>query len=238
MKKSDYIILEGKVHGVNEYPDLLVSKYRLRLDEEVEATGNSLGLNLKNTAKELNGRKYIGEIHQNNALDIVIKLDGIVLNIKQFKDYLNLLKNGNKVYDGRGKLASSMKCLNLFNEITEKRNPWRGEYLNARFEQKNDGLYSFSKYLKKNKGIKINNYLKSDKFPGISLDNWLSSNESHGLPKSDIQSGDLYYEFPMDGAIAWFIAGSVRALLNCGRVPLVAYSWLGVRHKNFKVKNE
>lgn len=229
MKKSDYIILEGKVHGINEYPDLLIPKYRLGLDKEVEVAGKSLGLNLKNTAKELNGKEYIGEINQNNALDLIIELKGLTLNIKQFKDYLNLLKNGNKVYDGRGKLASSMECLNLFNEITEKRNPWRGEYLNARFEQKNDGLYSLSKYLKENKEIKLNNYLKSDKCPGISLDDWLSSNESHGLPKSDIQNGDLYYFSPRDKSIARFYADSDWVSLICNWDPSDSGPALGVR---------
>ena len=54
---QDYILIPGIKSGKEKRPDLLVCKYRLGLDAEVEQAGTQLGLNLQNTAQEQNQRK-------------------------------------------------------------------------------------------------------------------------------------------------------------------------------------
>ena len=52
----------------------------------------------------------------------------------------------------------------------------------------------------------------------------------HGLPKSGISRGSLYYYWhPRNGRVAWLDAGSDRASLGCDGDPSSSYEGLGAR---------
>ena len=133
----------------------------------------------------------------------------------------------------------------LYKEITEVRNPWRANWLDADFKVKGRDLYinynhildSNGNLVPKNSEIIDKNTLMNDKTPGISLENFLESNHtSQGLPNKKVKSGDLYYWNPRsdNNSVAGFVASSGGAGLLCDGSPSISYSDLGV----FAVKRE
>ncbi len=116
----------------------------------------------------------------------------------------------------------------LYNEITQVRNPWRAENLDAYFERRKNGMYILTH--NKTKAEKLDeDTLMVDRTPGISIESWLKNPTSQGLPRRDVEAGDLFYWYPRNGAVARFVAFVGRAFLDCGRVPSDKSGDLGVR---------
>ena len=114
----------------------------------------------------------------------------------------------------------------IYNEITEIRNPWRAEWLDAFFEKREDGMYVLTR--NKTKAEKLDDdTLMEDK--RISLKSWLNHPTNQGLPRKDVNEGGLYYWYPRDSSVARFGALSGRADLSCSRNPRNRNSALGVR---------
>ena len=61
---------------------------------------------------------------------------------------------------------------NIYKEIIEVRNSWRGEFLDANFKQRKDGLYILTE--NESKKEKLEDCLMEDKTPGISLEDWIN----------------------------------------------------------------
>jgi len=116
----------------------------------------------------------------------------------------------------------------VYEDITAVREPWRAEWLDACFEQRQDGLYVLTQH-KTNAEKLDEDTLMENRTPGISLEGWLEEPTEQGLPKSDIWEGDLFYWFPTNDSIAGFGAGSGRAVLDCNGVPSDGDSGFGVR---------
>lgn len=127
----------------------------------------------------------------------------------------------------------------IYKDITEVRDPWRAEWLDADFEVKDKKLYinynhildSNGDLIPKNSEVLDKNTLMKHKTPGISLEDWLKFPTKQGFPKKNISDGDLYYWFPRsdNNSVARFDANSYVAFLNCNRIPSYTDSVLGVR---------
>ena len=152
-----------------------------------------------------------------------------MLIIPEFIEFLNYLKSSN-----------NQEYLEIYNDITKVKSPWRAEWLDANFKVKNNKLnINYNHILDENGTLVAHDSkvldkktLMSDKTPGISLDNFLESNHtSQGLPNTKVKSGDLYYWYPRsdNNSVARFGAVGDRAGLDCGRYPSFRYSDLGVR---------
>jgi len=116
----------------------------------------------------------------------------------------------------------------LYNEITEVKSPWRGEWLDAYFEKRTDRLYILT--ANKTKSEKLESCLMKDKTPGIDLEYWINGNHTNqGLPIKKSKKGDLYYWSPEDERVVGFYAGGDGADLDCDRNPSGRDSDLGVR---------
>ncbi|MFH1710952.1 MAG: hypothetical protein ABH840_01445, partial [Nanoarchaeota archaeon] len=105
--------------------------------------------------------------------------------------------------------------------VVEVRDPWRAQWLNAKFEKRKNGLYMISENVLVNgkyetEEQKLDDFLTENKIPGISLDDWINSNAKHGLPTPKNSNGNLYYWAPVLGYVARFGAVSGRASLSCG----------------------
>ena len=128
----------------------------------------------------------------------------------QFREFLKYLRD-----------SKNPEHKKIFNDVVEVRNPWRGEWINAKFENDDKGkAYLVSENILVNGKYQsqkqlLSNYLDSDKAPGISLDDWLNSSVAHGLPESKTPKGRLYYWAPVNGYVARFVAGSDWADLSC-----------------------
>ena len=209
-----YIILEGKLHETYSYPDLLVSM-----------------------GKSHHGKNWY-ETHQ-----ALYEEDSFMLNLRQYVDFLKLLKNG-KAFDENGNLIEPKILELILDDIFEKRDPLRGEWIDALFNINNNLLYikydnriingdlipgqirTSSNHLLKGAGI------------GINLDDWLNTATIHGLPPRKIKNGELDYYACLEenNCVAWFYADSVGAFLSCNRDPSSSDPVLGVRHARIRSK--
>jgi len=142
-----------------------------------------------------------------------------------------------------GSLIKPEEQERIFNEMYEVRNPWRAEYIDAKFKKENNNIYILYNHiiqidnsLKPSNMEKLENTLIQDKTPGINLNEWIMNPNSHGLPRENIQNGTFYYWYPKDSKVAWLYADSVGALLDCIRGSAFSYGVLGVRKKFFHRK--
>jgi hypothetical protein len=141
--------------------------------------------------------------------------------IYQFKEFLRYLhENPNDEYTG------------IFNEITEVRNPWRMEWLDAIFDDEKiyfNHEFVDGKLVDRDSEVLDRETLMKDKGPGIDLEYWLKNSTKQGLPNIYYDDGSLWYWPPRVGAVAWFDADETRSYLYCGGFPCGAGSSLGVR---------
>jgi len=236
---EDYILLPGKTHRNYTYQDLLVSMYRLGISPEVEQAAQSLDFQVENTAKEQNHRDYIGNINWNQALTLNLSLKGLTLNLRQFADFLLLLKSGNAV-NGRGERVLESKLAEILNEIVEVKEPWRSEWLDADFkyldsnkkpvaENQTGEPYIYHTHELKN-GILVPKYreklescLMKEGFVALQTMN------KQGLPTE--QGSDFRYCMPRKGnvSVARFCVYPFPATFYCGWIPKFSVSGLGVR---------
>ena len=150
--------------------------------------------------------------------------------IRHFVDFLKLLRTG-RAFNGNGDRISSSQLDAIYKEITEVRDPWRSEWLDAKFE---DNIVYYHHRIQQGSlqpviSERLDPYKRQDKTPGIDLEYWINNSTSQGLPLDNTPGGNLYYWHPRNGAVARFIASSVRAYLICDGDPWYSVSSLGVR---------
>ena len=228
-----YIILPTRTHGSYSYPDLIVDMHRLGYDAMVEKAAKELGVTIQNTIGEKDGNQYVGNINWETALKLNQKLGNITLNPRQFIDLRELLEAGidrnKKVYDGKGRPITVTVLKQVYNEIAEKRDPWRAEWLDARFTKIGGAL-----------SINYNHHLSGGNLTAgkseileayLEENSWIdvTSFNKQGLPTRKSSTQKLYYWPPIDGTVARFYADSGWAGLSCGWDPSGTYGGLGVR---------
>ncbi len=207
---QEYLILEARTHGSYAYPDLLVAK-----------SLSHYGKNWQQCSEALHAEGFE------------------MLTLRQFVDFLNLLKSG-RAFDGKGNKVSSSELEIILKEITEQRDPWRAEWLDAQFEEKKGKLHinyehrAIDGKITAQKSEPLANYLAEDKAPGINLDDYLKRATVQGMPPADIKSGSLYYWSPVDGGVAWFGAGAGGTDLDCRVIPQSSFTALEVRRRRAK----
>jgi len=127
---------------------------------------------------------------------------------------------------------------NIYKEITEVRNPWRANWLDADFKVKGKDLYINYNHILNSKGELIPNNsefldedtLMKDNTLGISLEDYILNNHtSQGLPNKNVQPGELYYWFPRNDndSTTWFSVDYTKPCLDCFRSPFTWGSGLG-----------
>lgn len=148
--------------------------------------------------------------------------------IPEFIEFLKYLRDN----------SQNEKYKKIFNEITEVRDPWRGEHLDADFKLKKKQLYinyahrTINGKLTPQNSEKLEDYLSTDK--EIDLNFWLDNATPQGLPPLNCKAVNLYYQAPAplkdnNFVAAGFNANSDRTLFNCNRNPSVRFGAFGVR---------
>ncbi len=162
----------------------------------------------------------------------VHKQDARMLNLREFADFLLLLKSGN-AEDGLGNKLLDLEITRIYNEIVEVRNPYRAEWLDAKFKDKN-GVFHIN-YNHRFKGKKLVP-LKSEPLETCVMKNCeveLSSFNKQGMPTKE--GTDFNCWFPRENRVARFNADADGAGLGCDRAPLYSGAGLGVRLAREKV---
>lgn len=125
----------------------------------------------------------------------------------------------------------------LYNGITQGRNPWRSEWFDAKFNWNGEN-FSVEYHAFDGDGkiiLKVEELdkktLMQNKVQGISLEDWIQNPTPQGLPSKHVKKGDLSFWAPMkdNNLVAGFDAIDDRAILDCGRNPSGRDSSLGVR---------
>ena len=212
LTKNNSILLEAKSHGDYSYPDMLVGMEKTHFNKDWYTQ------------------------------HLLLQAEGNqMLSIRQFVDFLTILKSG-KAYYGSGKKVNSRVIQSTLNEIIQVRDPWRSENLDAYFINNASGTLKLNSHHQYDNGILTPKYslpigpcLMQDKTPGIDLQDWLTNATEQGLPQSTTKSGKLYYWHPRNGAIARFSAGSDGVVLDCGRGPGGRCGSFGVRPSRKKI---
>ena len=211
-----YILLEGRDNGDScIYPDLLVS-----MDKSYP-------------------RMSWYETHA--ALS---REGSYMLTIRQFVDFLNVLKSG-KAFDGKGNLLGKIESETLFDEIVARANSGgRSEWLDAKFSRKGlaQRLYITAHNIQSS-GISdettepLDNCLRWSRKhgkSGLAINFWLDSPTLQGMPRNNAPDGDIYYLRPKNGKVARFSADMDRVIFNCREDPHLLYPGPGVRPVKLK----
>jgi hypothetical protein len=146
------------------------------------------------------------------------------------------------IFEAKANLAK-LEFRKLFEFFTKKtpKNTWHGEWQDAFFKEENGKMYvhRFKGLNKKREpefhaGVDITGtYLANDGYANISQ---RADITPQGLCKvedvrTDYAKGEnIYFNKPVDGAVAGFFAGSGMAGLYCDRHPSNSYASLGVRY--------
>ena len=211
-----YILLPSMQHGNYSYPDTLVSMEKNHFNKD-----------------------------WNKTHEVLKKEGAYMLTIRQFADFLNLLRSGS-AYDGNGQQVDQKKLNSILDEIYTIRSPRRAEWLDAKFVVRNKTLGVFSGKTQINYDHRlVNGQLvaqRSEELEECLMDNkqidisdWLSNANYQGLPSKNVSNGSLYYYAPVNGKVVRFDAVSDGANLYCGRYPAGANSSLGVRVTRVKI---
>jgi len=196
---ENYVILPGKAHGSYSYPDLVVAVEKTHLNSNWNQAHEAL--------------------HRENAF---------MLSIRQYVDFLQMLKSGT-VYNGRGTKLASGKVDEILDEILTKREPWRAEWLDAYFKDVNDALNISYEHrivngqLKPQRTEALENCVMEDAYVNL-----FSANKQ-GLPTVKARTQETYFWYPRKDRVARFRADSDGVYLDANRVPAYSDSSLGVR---------
>src|SRR3989344_5783099 len=195
--KKNYLILNSHTHGSYSYPDLLVAK-----------TLSHYGKDWHQSHEDL---------HQ----------EGMFMpTLRQFVDFLNLLKSG-KAFDGKGNKVSSNELETILKEITEPRDTLRVEWLDANFKEVNKVLHinyahqTIKGKLQPQLREPLQGCLRENRTPGIDLNDYMQRATFQGMPRVDAKPGSLYYWEPLsdNNSVAGFVAYADWVSLDCQRVP-------------------
>ena len=149
-----------------------------------------------------------------------------MLTIPQFFDFVSYLQGNSSACPERDQ---------ILDEILTHRYPWRSEWLDAKFFEKDGEMYIdynhriVGKRLTPQDTKKLEDCLRSNGHFDV------SSLNNQGMPTKGSRKQDVYFYSPTDGAVAGFVAGSEWAILNCGRNPAYTNSLLGVRVAREKI---
>ena len=198
---DSYVILPESSRRGQEYPALLVSQDKDHFSKNWYQAHRSL-------AKE----------------------GSFMLNPRQFFDFVLALDSGKRIYNGNGKLVDSSIKTRILDEIMAKKEPWKGEWLDAYFVEKEGKLYIQSSHTKLADGRLVP--MTSEPLEKCLMTNCytdLRNINRQGLPIKESKKHEIYFWHPANGRVSWFGVNSVRAGLVCDRDARYSGAGLGVR---------
>ena len=225
---------ENKINVVNPFYERVGEQYFARVEREKSANKRDGQEDLSNhnkIQKELNGEEewqyiYVPSIQVYVASEVSFinksfdwyelhkeaeKRNSGILTPYEFLEFVKYLKNEYRSKDEADKILE---------DIFKIDKPYRGEYLDAKFSLKEDGMYMLNNFYFQNgktsatyDSIKLDSEILKSDFK-IDLESLLNTS-SMGLPTNKTQNGVIEYSPPEDNRVAGFITGSSGPCLNC-----------------------
>lgn len=203
LNTSDWIVMPEEFSGLGY--SLEISPGRISHSSAVEKVAKELDINCKNTSRDYLEREFVG----NNSFYQFQKLEfglGVKMpTIPEERKFIKLLDEGSKgnidVWSVSGKKLKPDYLGSIKEDIVRVASPGRAEWLDADFKVEGEDLvvnyhvFEDGKIVLKSEILDKNTLMK-DKLPGISLEKWLEESTEQGLPKNNVESGDLYYWCP------------------------------------------
>lgn len=140
-----------------------------------------------------------------DSLDELHSRNKKMLNLYEFKEFLKFAKE---------------KDVELYDDITKARSPWRSEWIDSRFQKRDQDWFVTYHIFDENGNIQEKtekldeNTLMENKTPGISIDSWLNDSTMQGLPKKSTHKGELFYYAPRTDFVTKFESDYDGAFLS------------------------
>ena len=83
---------------------------------------------------------FLGYLNSNEAKVVLGELEAVKPTSRDLADLIVLLGSG-KAYDGNGKIIAKPRLTSTLNDITEQKDPWRGEWLDGEFSEENGRMH-------------------------------------------------------------------------------------------------
>lgn len=229
---TQYLLLEARQHGRQEFPERVVSMNRLGLGPELQALSRQFSVQFRSNAMEKNGHGYIGNITWEQGLTLNQILGVETPTLREMWDVYGVLKqgiNGKRVYTGLGKKVGEKQIRAWYDELFGKREPLRAMWIDAHFVENKGHLYLEQRHCLNDRGrlypLSIKRMLKhvdSDGYVDYSSVNW------QGVAVRTSEESEIYQHVPQNNCVAGFCANSGGASLECNGDPTVSDSNLGV----------
>ena len=236
--------------------NMLVAKYATQVNSEIEQALNSLGYlpQIKDAQNNVTQKGYtreniwvndrLGNLDWYEQIPLVEHLGYSRMDNRQGLDFVNLLRNGLEgkiVKDGNDKQLERDEIQDILDKLKKKEDPWRSEYLDARFQIQGDKIIMYSghytdKGLPLQERIKLENikFKYSKEIPKnkiVMSDGWTKFDNfnEQGLCTRLEQSDEVYNWYPRNNNVARFGANSDGFVLCCYGDPLNSNPRLGMR---------
>lgn len=253
-----------KLRETKEHPEVKVALYRLKLVESAKALnelyvleGSSLKVFSESDLKDLptlyallkqrskdrildpNG--YLGFANHNESCKILEQL-GLELieqinHVRMLEALMLGIEGTEKVEDENGNGIHPKLLQAVYDDIAKKVDPYRAEWLNAKFEFDFSGGHLIKQKLKDGRLEEVKKELHPDtlmEYRRINLRDLVKYHTPQGFPAKDIPEGnDINFYGPQGNSVARLSANSVRFILGCNRYPLVSGPSLGMRSQKF-----
>lgn len=198
---QNYLILEGRTHKNYFYPDLLVSMEKYHHNENW------------NTCQEV--------LHKGNAF---------MLTIRQFVDFIKLLKTG-KAFNGKGKQADKATLDKILDEMFNGGSEWLDAKYNGPINQLKITYHKI-----KNGNIKEITEPLEDCLMKACNHIDINSANSQGLPTKESSNSRINYSAPHLSNVSWFgsLKKKEKCKLGCYMGPEFRDPYMGVRIARIK----
>ena len=236
--------------------NMLVAKYATQVNNEIKQALDSLGYlpQIKDAQNNVTQKGYtreniwvndrLGNLDWYEQIPLVEHLGYSRMDNRQGLDFINLLRNGLEgkiVKDGNDKQLEIDEIQDILDKLNKRGDPWRSEYLDARFEVTNDKVIIYSGHytdssLSLQERIKLENikFKYSKEIPKnkiVMSDGWTkfdNFNEQGVCTKLE-ESDEVYNWYPRNDAVGRFLAYSDGFGLVCSGDPLDSGPRVGMR---------
>lgn len=153
--------------------------------------------------------------------------------VENWQDSHEFLRNQDSVMLTMSGLAEFLRYTKenyplVYRDVTASSDIWRGEWIDAFFLQRREGIQVLTRNKRKSENLDTNT-LRGVRAPGISLDSWIENPTRQGFPRVNVEEGSTYYWPPKKNSVAILVVDPYGSVLGCSSGSFSGHPGLGVR---------